>query len=398
MLSNGQCYICPMRGKWFSHFVLVIVQFNIKENKISSMAVVAEREMLSQLQALNAFLAKLTALDSRDKRFDRYNQVSQKLVQRWKTEVNFERRSEAGTVGDLGGLVQQIAHLNIDYIQAYEFHLSKTVPIEHGQDDFFKAFSLFVEKDLREVVVNRSCRRHCPPNSKWYNTQLIERIDAYLSSLDKYIDLKEDADHAHAEGQSLVGVDQAGAEQYELEERGIRKEITEVELQMNNEFLEVILFVFAVPQEKPLPARYRKFHGVRLRPPLEEAEVNLNVKWMHDDCVWYQANPKFMEFLVDYAVIALMRSYYEYSESFLEICRFYEGLVADYKKTDAFAEIVNVKEVSDDSVSKITHMVRKDSHGRRRGAYEEHPNFDATRSKIASTRANLAALNNIYMD
>jgi hypothetical protein len=347
------------------------------------MAVVAERERLSQLQALNAFLAKLTALDGRRKRFDMYEHVSQKLVQRWKTEVNFERRSEAGTVGDLGGLVQQIARLNIDYIQVHESHLSIEREIEHGQDGFFNAFSLFVEKDLREVVVNRSCRRHCPRESKRYNTQLIERIDAYLSSLDKYILLKEEADNAHAEDD----------ERYELEERGIRSEITEVELKMNNEFLEVILFVFAVPQEKPLPTRYRKYRGVFLQPPLEETEVDLNVKWMHDDCVWYQANQTFMEFLADYAVIALMRKYYDYSESFLEICRFYEGLVPDYKKTDAFAEIVDVRDVSDDSVGKITNIVRRDSHGSRKNAYEEHPKFEK-----GSTSANLAALNNIYMD
>jgi hypothetical protein len=100
-----------------------------------------------------------------------------------------------------------------------------------------------------------------------------------------------------------------------------------------------------------------------------------------------------MEFLADYAVIALMRKYYDYSESFLEICRFYEGLVPDYKKTDAFAEIASKRDVSDDSVGKITQMVRRDSHGRRQDAYKEHPKFEKDQ-----THANLAALNNIYMD
>jgi hypothetical protein len=333
-------------------------------------------------------------LDNLDKRFDRYVQVFYKLHRQQKQEQR-KWSSEACKRGDLGELVQKIANLDID--DPENEILSKKKPISYGQNDFFKAFSVFVEKDLREIAVNRSCRRNCPPDSKWYNTQLIERIDTYLSSLDEIILLKEEADDAHAK--MFEEDDQGKGEAYETQEKYIREEIDQVELKMNNEFLQIILFVFAVPQEVPLPARYRKFYGVRLSPPLESAEVNVHVKWMHDDCLWYQRNTKFMEFLADCAVIALMCSYYDYSESFIEICQSYTDIVPDYEKTHAFSEVVGQKkEIHDDSLRDITGRVQRDAHRRRSSRYAKDPAFDAPQpTGAASTRANLAALNDIYV-
>jgi hypothetical protein len=53
--------------------------------------------------------------------------------------------------------------------------------------------------------------------------------------------------------------------------------------------------------------------------------------------------------VADCAVIALMRGYYSFSPSFTEICQGYIDLVADYEKTDAFAEVVGQQERIDDS-------------------------------------------------
>jgi hypothetical protein len=47
----------------------------------------------------------------------------------------------------------------------------------------------------------------------------------------------------------------------------------------------------------------------------------MNVTWMNADCQWYQENARFMECVADCAVIALMRSYYQFSPSFTEICQ-----------------------------------------------------------------------------
>ena len=178
----------------------------------------------------------------------------------------------------------------------------------------------------------------------------------------------------------------------------------DVELKMINDFLQVILFLFAVPQEVPLRARDRRWSAVRLEAPLEPAEVNMNVAWMNDDCQWYQGNARFMECVADCAVIALMRNCYQFSPSFTEICQSYIDLVADYEKTDAFAEVVGQQErIDDDSVDNINTRVRSAAHGRRPGRHATDPAVDAVvmpprASAAGSTTAALAALHDIYLE
>ena len=317
------------------------------------MAAAAHHEKLLQLQALNEFLAKITALDTVDKRFDKYKEVFYKLhAQQRLAQINWS--TPACKQGDLGELVQKIANLTIG--NPAHVHMSTGRPISYGQRAFFNAFSVFMEKDLREVAVNRSCRRNCPAISKWYNTQLISHIDTYLSSLDTFMRLQEQADAAHT----------AQGEDAEYEEKCTRKEITNLEHNMTNEFLQVILYLFAVPQEVPLRVRTHKFKPDELTPPLEPSPVHMDVTWMNEDCKWYQQNARFMEFLADCAVIALMRSCYEFSPSFIEICQSYKNILPDYEKTDAFEEHVRPQEViDDDSLSQITNSVRSDAHARR---------------------------------
>lgn len=315
------------------------------------------REKLLQLQALNEFLAKITALDTVDKRFDKYSEVFNKLHAQQRTTQRFWSTPECKQ-GDLGELVQKIANLTIGNPE--HAFLSKRRSLTMGPLAFFRAFSVFIEKDLREVAVDRSWRRNCPPNSKWYNTQLIARIDTYLSSLDTFIRLQARADAAHTKSQ------EEHDEDAEYDETCIRKDITNLEFKMTNDFLQVILFLYAVPQEVPLPARYRKFYGPEFKPQLEPSEVDMDVTWMNEDCKWYQQNATFMGFLADYAVIALMRCYYAFSPSLTEICQSYTNVLPDYEKTDAFAEHVRPQEVIDeDTVHEIADSVRGDAHARR---------------------------------
>jgi hypothetical protein len=58
--------------------------------------------------------------------------------------------------------------------------------------EFWKAFSVFIEKNLRDVAWDRYNRRDCPPNSKRYNGKLIARIDAYLKILDSFMAAQQD--------------------------------------------------------------------------------------------------------------------------------------------------------------------------------------------------------------
>ncbi len=123
-----------------------------------------------------------------------------------------------------------------------------------GQRDFFKAFGVFLEKDLREVAINRSWCRNCPPDSRSYNMQLIARIDTYLSSLDLFMLLQVQADEAHARIHAAAedGSDGSGSEagygsEAEYEEKCLRKRIIDVQLKMNNDFLQFILFFVRRP-------------------------------------------------------------------------------------------------------------------------------------------------------
>jgi hypothetical protein len=374
----------------------------------------AEREKLVQMRGLNAFLAQISALDDVTKRFNRYVQAFFKLRQQQRAEPKKWSSVECKR-GDLGELVQKIASLRIP--PPALTHLAPSRPISMGQSDFFRAFGVFLEKDLREVAVNRSWRRNCPPDSRSYNTLLVARIDTYLSRLDHMLLLQAHADEAHARTQvrrhaetgrdsdasdGSDGSETAYGSDAEYEEKGIRKQMIDVELKMNNDFLQVILFLFAVPQEVPLRARERRWAPTRLEAPLEPAAVNMNVAWMMDDCRWYQQNAKFMELLADCAVIALMRENYEFSPAFTEICQSYIDLVADYEKTDAFAEVVGQQErIDDDSVDNINTRVRSAAHARRPGRHAADPGVDvaatpARASAAGSTGAALAALRSIY--
>jgi hypothetical protein len=153
----------------------------------------AERDKLLQLQHLNAFLAAITALDTVPKRFSKYEEV-------------YRRLHEQQQIGGPAAL-QSSLH-----------------PIPRGQRPFFEAFSVFIQQDLREVAVSRSGRMHCPPNSKWYNTQLIERIDRYLSHLAMWMRVTDNADRARARAQQDPPHDDSGSEETEAEaeERDLR--------------------------------------------------------------------------------------------------------------------------------------------------------------------------------
>jgi hypothetical protein len=110
--------------------------------------------------------------------------------------------------------------------------------------------------------------------------QLVARIDTYSSSLDVFMLKCVQADEAHArmhtvpkrmyaeaedgsDGSDGSDTGEAGyGEDAEYEEKYLRREIIDVELKMNNDFLQIILFLFAVPKEVPLQVRDRSWSGV----------------------------------------------------------------------------------------------------------------------------------------
>jgi len=312
-----------------------------------------EREKLLQLEKLNEFLAKITTFDSMDKRFDKYVEVYRKLHAEQRKYVR-EWSTHACKTGKLGELMQEIANLNIgDPDQQYP--LIKERPISMGQLPFFKAFNLFIQKNLRDVAVDRRERRGCTPISRQYNNDLIIRIDKYLDSLHFWMNYQVEADAAHYAG-----------EWAEFEEKCIRGDIEKLEHKMTTEFLQVIVFLFAVPQEIPRKVRVHRFKADELIPPLEPSMLDMDVTWMNEDCKWYQNNATFMAFLTDYAVIALMQNYYSFSKSVTEMCASYRDVVPAYVKADVFIEHMSTQEVlHEDTTATIAGVVRERAHDER---------------------------------
>jgi hypothetical protein len=183
-----------------------------------------EREKLLQLEKLNEFLAKITTFDSMDKRFDKYVEVYRKLHEEQRTYVAKWSTHDC-KIGNLGKLMQEIANLNIGNPDQ-PYPLIKERPISMGQLPFFKAFNLFIQKNLRDVAVDRRERRNCPPISRQYNNDLIIRIDKYLDSLYFWMNYQVKADEAHYAG-----------EWAEYEEKCIRGDIEKLEHKMTTEFL-----------------------------------------------------------------------------------------------------------------------------------------------------------------
>jgi hypothetical protein len=321
-----------------------------------------EREKLLQLEKLNEFLAKITALDSQDKRFNKYEEVYRKLHEQQRIYVSEWSTHDCKT-GKLGELMQEIANLTIGDPDQEPYDLIKERPISIGQLPFFKAFNLFIQKNLRDVAVDRRERRECPPISRQYNNDLIIRIDKYLDSLYFWMNYQVEADAAHL-----------GGELAEFEEKCIRKDIEKLEHKMTTEFLQVILFLFAVPQEIPRKVRVHKFKPDELIPPLEPSMLDMDVTWMNEDCRWYQNNATFMAFLTDYAVIALMHCYYSFSKSVTELCQCYRDVVPGYVKADVFVEHMSPQAVlHEDTVAKIASIVREDSHSDRHSRHAPGP-------------------------
>lgn len=313
-----------------------------------------QRAKLEQIQALNAFLATFTALDTKEKKFEKYvlswqklHTNQQKAQKKWSTKACKD--------GDLGELVQKIANLRVYDARQESFSIEMSMhhPWTQEKLDFWKAFSVFIEKDLREVAVNRGCRRKCPPNSKWYNTQLITRIDTYLASLDIFIDIQQQIDKAHNEDN----------EELEYTEKNLKKDQSTQCLQMANDFLQVILFLYAVPQEVPLQVKQHKYKIDELIPPLKPSDVDMDVTWMYEDCKWYQQNKNLMKFVTDCAVLALMSSSWYFSPAFTEICQSYQQIESYYQNADTYEVHVSPQQVlPDDLVHKISDSVRRDGH------------------------------------
>ena len=142
-----------------------------------------------------------------------------------------------------------------------------------------------------------------------YSEMLLELLDIYLTGLDKYIVTQDDIEKVTSD------MDAYPEDMRNLLEKGMRRS----RLKRAEEFMDVILFMHAVPQ--------------RADGRWDALDHESDVTWFREHCEVYQKNEELMAFLRDCAVVVLItgcfdvpkdvRSIYDaymvYIESFFHI-------------------------------------------------------------------------------
>jgi hypothetical protein len=121
--------------------------------------------------------------------------------------------------------------------EAFRLDMEVYHPWTRTKVEFWKAFSVLIEKNLRDVAWYRCNRRDCPSNSKRYNGKLIALIDAYLKILDSFMAAQQDI-------VTFRDIDDDHDESLPV----LQKVQHRTGLDSTPPFLHVILFVSAVPQ------------------------------------------------------------------------------------------------------------------------------------------------------
>ncbi len=89
---------------------------------------------------------------------------------------------------------------------------------------------------------------------------------------------------------------------------------------------------------------------------------------MNEDCKWYQQNERFMAFLTDCVVIAIITGHYHFPPVFKSVCEIYKNTDPEYVKADVFEDHMLPHPVlSDDVVGQIGDTVRSETHGNHNG-------------------------------
>ena len=136
---------------------------------------------------------------------------------------------------------------------------------------------------LNEHLNGESTDRPIQPFSFMdYSDMLFLLLDIYLTGLDKYIATQDDIDKVSAD------MDAYPEDMRDLLEKGMRRS----RLKRAQEFMDVILFLHAVPQREP--GRW------------DALDLASDVTWFREHCGVYQKNEELMAFLRDCAVVVLI--------------------------------------------------------------------------------------------
>jgi hypothetical protein len=120
-----------------------------------------------------------------------------------------------------------------------------------------------------------------------YSNMLLELLDIYLTGLDKYIVTQDDIEKVTSD------MDAYPEDMRNLLEKGMRRS----RLKRAEEFMDVILFMHAVPQ--------------RADGRWDALDHESDVTWFREHCEVYQKNEELMAFLRDCAVVVLITGFFD---------------------------------------------------------------------------------------
>ena len=135
-----------------------------------------------------------------------------------------------------------------------------------------------------------------------YSGMLLELLDTYLEGLDGYIDIQDDIDKVTGD-----------MDAYPEDERPmLEKSMRRSRIRRAQDFLDVILFMHAVPQ--------------RVFKRWDALDHESDVTWFREHCEVYQKNEELMAFLRDCAVVVLITGCFDISQDVKSICDCYVQL------------------------------------------------------------------------
>jgi hypothetical protein len=175
--------------------------------------------------------------------------------------------------------------------EVWKSDLAVNFPWSTGKVDLWRTLRRGIEEKFQKVLDEHlngefTNRPIVEFSFMHYSEMLFELLDIYLTGLDKYITTQDDIDKVTAD------MDAYPEDMRDLLEKGMRTS----GLKRAREFMDVILFMHAVPQRE-----VNRWDALDHR---------WDVSWFREYCEVYQKNEEFMAFLRDCAVVVLMTGYF----------------------------------------------------------------------------------------
>ena len=171
--------------------------------------------------------------------------------------------------------------------EVWKPNMAVNFPWSSGKVDLWRTLRRDIETKfqtaLNEHLNGEFTNRPIQPFSFMdYSEMLLELLDIYLTGLDKYIVTQDDIEKVTSD------MDAYPEDMRNLLEKGMRRS----RLKRAEEFMDVILFMHAVPQ--------------RADGRWDALDHESDVTWFREHCEVYQKNEELMAFLRDCAVVVLI--------------------------------------------------------------------------------------------